>query len=390
MATWISVVWPIPSDAHMDGVHEMRDRVGADLVHLVVGDSDVGGIAYQAGAFSLGWRCCFAHELGHNMGLVHDRYEAQVRINERGGQVTPLSRHPFFGYVNQRAFEAGAAPSSCWGTIMAYPNQCDDAGHAVHGVARFSNPRQEYEGDPLGVPWTADASAGLDGPADAAAVLNATGPAVALWRDRPAGPNRPPTPVGTLPDRRLPDVGGTLDVDLSQAFADPDGDALTYTVSSSTPRVVSVLATGARVTLTAVAEGTATIRVTATDPGGLTVTQSFTVTVGAPRLFTDEIIRPGVTPVRAPVHITELRTRIDGLRTAAGLGGFAWTDPVLMAGVTQVRLMHLLELRSALAAAYAAAARAAPRWTDAVPVGGTTPIRAAHLMELRAAVLALE
>ena len=88
--------------------------------------------------------------------------------------------------------------------------------------------------------------------------------------------------------------------------------------------------------------------------------------------FTDPEIVPAVTPVRA-VHFTELRTRIDGLRTAVGLGGFAWTDPVLTAGVTPVRLVHLLELRSALAAAYAEAGQAAPRWTDAAPVGGTTP-----------------
>ena len=378
-----------PSDGHLDAVHVLRDRARADLVHLVVGESDVGGRAVRPGAFSLGKRCCFAHELGHNMGLYHERYEESSIERDWGDGV--LTSDPAYGYVNQRAFEPGALPSSCWGTIMAYGTQCTDEGLRVSGVSRFSNPRQQHEGDPLGVPWAAaHASAGLDGPADAASVLNATGPAVALWRDRPPGPNRPPTAVGTLPDRRLPDVGGTLDLDVSPAFADPDGDTLTYAVSSAAPRVVSVLAAGVRVALTALAVGTATIRVTASDPGGLTATQTFSVTVGrssAP--FTDPEILPGVTPVRV-VHFTELRTRIDGLRTAAGLGGFAWTDPVLTAAVTPVRLVHLLELRSALAAAYAEAGQAAPRWTHAAPVSGTTPIRAAHLTELRAAVLALE
>ena len=135
--------------------------------------------------------------------------------------------------------------------------------------------------------------------------------------------------------------------------------------------------------------GRATIRVTATDPGGLNATQSFAVAVSESVRVTDDPIRPGVTPVRA-VHFTELRTRIDALRREAGLGSFAWTDPVLKAGVTRVRLAHLLELREALAAAYAAAGRSVPRWTDAAPVGGTTPIRAVHLMELRAAVVGLE
>ena len=82
--------------------------------------------------------------------------------------------------------------------------------------------------------------------------------------------------------------------------------------------------------------------------------------------------------------------RIDVLRHEAGLAPFGWTDPVLLAGVTRVRLVHLTELRAALAEAYAAAGRAAPRWTDASPASGSTPIRAVHLTELRAAVLALE
>ena len=107
------------------------------------------------------------------------------------------------------------------------------------------------------------------------------------------------------------------------------------------------------------------------------------------RPFTDDLIVPGVTRVRA-VHFTELRARINAVRIAAGLGQFGWTDRVLSAGATRVRLVHLLELRSALAAAYAAAGRSAPRWSDASPTAGRTPIRAAHLMELRAAVVALE
>ena len=44
-------------------------------------------------------------------------------------------------------------------------------------------------------------------------------------------------------------------MDVSRAFVDPDDDALTYTVSSSAPRVVAASAAGARVTLTAVGEG---------------------------------------------------------------------------------------------------------------------------------------
>ncbi len=220
---------------------------------------------------------------------------------------------------------------------------------------------------------------------------------VTLVNTTPAGPircadpaNRPPTPTEALPDRALA-PSRTLNVNVSRGFVDPDGDALSYTASSSAPQVVTARAAGAVVTLTAGGEGAATIRVTATDPGGLSATQSFTVTVSTTvsESFTDDPLQPGVTPVMA-VHFTELRTRIDALRRAVGLRAFPWTDSVLRARVTRVRVVHLLELREALVAAYRAAGRSAPGWSDPASSAGPVPIRAVHLMELRRAVLALE
>ena len=374
-----------PSDGHMDEVHDLRNRFGADLVHLIVDElePEFCGRAHIQGAFGVTERVCggatFAHELGHNLGLLHDRY--RVLHHESG----PYP-HPAYGYVNQRGLPPGASSSSRWRTLMSYATQCGDDGLFCSQLLRFSNPRQTRNGDPLGVAHGTGGS-GLTGPADAAAVLDHTGPAVAAWRDRPVRANRPPGAVGALPDRNL-GLGGVLVLDVSPAFDDPDGDPLTYSVSSSSPQVATVQALGARVTLTAVGEGTAAIQVTATDPGGLSAAQSFGVRVTA-AAFTDDPIRPGVTPIRA-VHFTELRTRIDVLREAAGLGRFRWTDPVLSAGVTRVRLVHLLELREALSAAYAAAGRPAPRWTDVARGAGATPIRAVHVTELRAAVTALE
>ena len=318
------------------------------------------------------------------MGLQHDRYTAC------GGDPSCVNwPYPYsYGYVNQRPFYSAGAPKSAhWRTIMAYWWQCEDEGVHCSQLLRFSNPRQSWDGDPLGVPGDRP-SPRVDGPSDAVRTLDNTRHAIAGFRDRVPGANRPPVAVGALPDRGV-ELDGTLELDVSHAFADPDGDALTYTVSPSAPGVVAAVATGARVTLTGAGIGTSAIRVTATDAGGsnTSATQTFRVTVFAP--FTDHPIVPGETPVRA-VHFTELRTVIDALREASGLAGFAWTDPVLAAGVTPIRLVHLLELREALGEAYAAAGRSAPVWTDAAPVGGTTPIRAAHLMELRAAVLAPE
>ena len=65
-----------------------------------------------------------------------------------------------------------------------------------------------------------------------------TGAVVASWRDRPPGANPPPAAAGTLPDRELT-LGRTLSVDVAAALVDPDGDALTYAVTSSAPAVVT-------------------------------------------------------------------------------------------------------------------------------------------------------
>ena len=266
-----------PSDGHLDEVHALRDDVGADLVHLIVSYSvNYGVCGIAAGipsVFGLTLLDCggivFAHEIGHNLGLRHDRFQVQLREDS-------AASHPAYGYVNQGMFGAGAPPSSRWVTIMSYSTQCGLADARCLRAPRFSNPRQHYHGDPLGVAF--GVGSGVTGAADAAAVLNATGPAAAAWRDRPRA-NHAPAAVGTLPDRGLAPAA-RLDVDVSQAFDDPDGDPLTYAVSSSAPTVVAVRALGPRVTLTGVAEGTAVVRVTANDPGGLSATQSFTVTVG--------------------------------------------------------------------------------------------------------------
>ena len=201
--------------------------------------------------------------------------------------------------------------------------------------------------------------------------------------------NRPPETVGALPPLTIGLDDDAAALDVSGAFRDPDGDALTYGATSSAPAVAAAAVVGSTVTVTPLGAGTATVTVTATDGDGsnTAATQSFTVTVVAP--FTDHPLVPGETPVRA-IHFSELRSRIDALRTRAGLAAYGWTDPVLTARVTPVRLVHLTELRSALTGAYAATGRQAPSWTDAAPAAGATPIRAVHLMELRASVAALE
>ena len=94
-------------------------------------------------------------------------------------------------------------------------------------------------------------------------------------------PNRPPTASGSIAAQTLT-VGESVTVNAASLFTDPDGDALTYAVMSSAPGTASVALSGTTLTVTAVSAGTATITVTARDPGGLSATASGNVTVEEP------------------------------------------------------------------------------------------------------------
>ena len=91
-------------------------------------------------------------------------------------------------------------------------------------------------------------------------------------------PNRVPVAVGEIPDREVM-VGDSATVDVSGSFSDPDGQALSYAATVSDSAVADVSVADALVTVVAVAKGTVVVTVTATDPGGLSATQSFRVTV---------------------------------------------------------------------------------------------------------------
>ena len=97
----------------------------------------------------------------------------------------------------------------------------------------------------------------------------------------PPAANRAPEAAGTLPPLAPRVADGARTVEVSGAFRDPDGDALTYGASSSAPAVATVSVSGSTVTVTPLAAGETTVTVTVTDAGGSggTATQSFRVTV---------------------------------------------------------------------------------------------------------------
>ncbi len=123
-------------------------------------------------------------------------------------------------------------------------------------------------------------------------------------------PNREPVAIGAIP-RQSVVSGQTATIDASPFFNDPDGQTLSYAAASSNRSVATVAVVGATVTLTGVAVGTASITVTATDPGGLTAQQRFSVTVRAAN-DAPEVV----------VTIPDLSLTVDEARTWRGSSHF--------------------------------------------------------------------
>ena len=97
--------------------------------------------------------------------------------------------------------------------------------------------------------------------------------------DPEAPANQAPTAVGAVAALSFTLGDSTATRDVESNFSDPDSDSLTYTASTSASAIATASVSGSVVTVTPVTVGSATITVTAQDPGGLSVTQNFAVTV---------------------------------------------------------------------------------------------------------------
>jgi len=126
-------------------------------------------------------------------------------------------------------------------------------------------------------------------------------------------PNRPPTAVGTIPDRELM-VGDSASLDVSGYFSEPDGQGLGYAVAVSDSSRLTATVEAAVLTVVAVSKGDVVVTVTATDPGGLAAMQSFVVTVpNRPPVAVDSIAAQIIEVDRADtVDVSPFFTDPDG------------------------------------------------------------------------------
>ena len=219
---------PDAEDGFLDQIHELRDSAAADIVTLV-GELEIGGIAilmaelhpeFASFAFNMvdarvPLPTVYAHELGHNMGLQHDRFETLRRLPPSLPPDAKLALFPYsFGYVNQRAFRHG---SPCFHTIMAYPDQCDEAGRVAIPLPLFSHPEQRFpppDGDPVGAPED-QIQTGFLGPAHAVRSLNETRRTVAAFRDGSAGCRYDLAPASGADPLALQANGDSLIVEIA-------------------------------------------------------------------------------------------------------------------------------------------------------------------------------
>lgn len=104
-------------------------------------------------------------------------------------------------------------------------------------------------------------------------------------------------------------------------------------------------------------------------------------------VFTDDTLLTQSTPIKA-VHLTELRTAVNALRTKWNLALFTWGGTAPAPGGS-VRASHLIDLRTALTQAYEEAGRTPPTFTGSIAAREMS-IKASHLNELRTYVHGLE
>ena len=140
-------------------------------------------------------------------------------------------------------------------------------------------------------------------------------------------PNQTPVVADELADF-VATPGESYRAYLPDVFTDPDGDALNWSTSSSNSAAAESTISGDSIIVNAVAVGSATVSVTATDPEGLFATDEFEVEVFAARfdmdlLFTSDITdsqRSRIRQARDRWKSTLANTELNNVRLPSTVG----------------------------------------------------------------------
>jgi hypothetical protein len=100
--------------------------------------------------------------------------------------------------------------------------------------------------------------------------------------------------------------------------------------------------------------------------------------------FTDTTITAFMTKVKA-VHLAELLTAVNALRSLAGLTSISFNAPA-PAAAAAIKRQHILDLRAGLDEARLTLGLSALVYTDPTITAGSTTVKTAHVTELRAGV----
>ena len=282
------------SEGYMDDVHALRNAYGADMVSLWVEGGQYCGIGWVGAspsyAFTVVNRGCatgnmsFAHELGHNMGALHDPY-------------VDSSTSPYaygHGHINL---------VSRWRTVMSYNDLCAATAPNT-GCSRIpylSNPNLTYSGAALGT-----AEAGTTPTSNNARVHNNEAATVAAFR---------PTVVGTP---------CTYAVSPTTASPTAAGGAATATVTTQSGCTWTASSSASWLTITGGASGTGSGTVTYASAANTGAARSATITAGGKAVTVNQAAI-ACTYALSPASGSFTATAGSGSVTVAAPTGCTWT-----------------------------------------------------------------